>query len=70
MEVKKLVSASRQFVDQLEEYRQPWESKGHWNARKTFLRCHWDDFDDKDRLISLSSAWSNVSFMENRYRYW
>ena len=69
MEVKNLVSATRKFVDDLEQYRQPWESKGHWNARKTFLRYHWKNYEDKQRLICLSSAWANVRFMENRFEF-
>nr|CAB3262644.1 uncharacterized protein LOC100181284 [Phallusia mammillata] len=67
MQVSDLVSSSRQFVDELEKYRSPWESKTHWHARKTFLRHNWESMQDKERLICLSTAWANVHFMENRY---
>ena len=67
MDVKSILSASRKLVDELDQYRQPWESKGHWHARKTFLRYHWEKFLDKDRLICLSSVWFNVHFMGNKY---
>uniref|UniRef100_H2YMP0 XRN2-binding (XTBD) domain-containing protein n=1 Tax=Ciona savignyi TaxID=51511 RepID=H2YMP0_CIOSA len=67
MNLSDLVAASRQFVDELDQYREPWESHTHWYARKTFLRHNWDRFDDKPRLLCLSSAWANVEFMGNRY---
>nr|XP_026694722.1 uncharacterized protein LOC100181284 [Ciona intestinalis] len=67
MELNELVSASRQFVDELEKYRDTWESQTHWYARKTFLRHNWEKFEDKERLLCLSSAWANVEFSGNRY---
>lgn len=66
MEVCNLINSTRKFVDDLDQYRQPWESKVHWHARKTFLRHNWENYSDKDRLICLSSAWANVKFMENK----
>ncbi|CAK8688569.1 unnamed protein product [Clavelina lepadiformis] len=67
MAVNELVSSTRQFVDELENYRMEWESATHWYARKTFLRHNWDSFEDKQRLICLSNAWANVGFMGNKY---
>jgi len=64
--VNQLVCDSRKFVDELEQYRAPWESRSHWYARKTFLRHNWEAAHDKERLICLSTAWANVHFMQNR----
>lgn len=67
MNVNELITKSREFVDELDQYRCPWEGLTHWNVRKNFLRHNWENFKDKDRLICLSQAWVNVHFSGNRY---
>lgn len=67
MDVGEILSNSRNFVDELEKHRSPWESATHWAARKTFLRHNWENVENKTRLICLSQAWANVHFSGNRY---
>ena len=68
MSVSELVSSSRRIVDELEKFRDPWESATHWYARKQFISHNWEKYSsDVDRLSCLSTAWANVHFMGNRY---
>jgi len=68
MSVNDVVSASRKFDDEIEKFRDPWESATHWHARKTFITENWAKYSsDVDRLTCLSTAWANVHFMGNRY---
>ena len=63
MEVNELLHSLRN-IDNL---RLSWESSKEWNARKHFIVHNWNDYPDKDILVSLSSAWANVHFLGNRY---
>ena len=51
----------------LEQYRDYYESKTHWHARRELIKLNWDKFPEKDRLICLSTAWTNWRFMGNSY---
>lgn len=67
MDVDLLVSNSRNFVEDLDKYRDEWESETHWYARKSFLLHNWSTYENKTRLICLSETWANMNFMGNRY---
>ena len=69
MDLDQLISQSKDFVDDLDKYRNIWESSTHWYARKSFLRHNWNDLEDKNRLICLSEAWYNMNFMGNRSNF-
>jgi len=66
--VDDVISSSRKFDDEIEKFRDPWESATHWHARKMFITENWSKYSDNvDRLTCLSTAWANVHFMGNRY---
>lgn len=67
MEVDNLVASTRNLVDDLENFRLFWESNKQWEARKKLLCHNWEKYDNKEKLVSLSCAWSNVNFMGNTY---
>lgn len=67
MDVGEVIAKSRNFADDVDKLRSEWESRTHWQVRKTFLLRNWDDFNDKDRLICLSQAWFNSRFHGNTY---
>lgn len=50
----------------IEEYRQPWESKEHWELRKEFLLAHQGKFPE-NRLLCLAQAFANVEILGCTY---
>lgn len=52
--------------EDIESFRQPWESDEHWFLRKKFLTCHWDKF-SLDRLLCLAQVFVNVEFLGCTY---
>ena len=67
MEVDKLVESVRNLDEEIQKFRLHWETQKEWNTRKQFLLHNWKSHVDKDKLISLSCAWSNVRHLGNHY---
>ena len=67
MDVDSLISDTRSFTDDLQKLKLYWETNCQWEARKKILSNNWKKYENKDKLISLSCAWSNVKYNGNRY---
>lgn len=50
-------------VNQIDQYRAPYEIDEHWNLRKQFILAHAETI-DKNKLLCLAQAYVNITTLK------